>query len=160
MTRDNAKKHLLSWSLIARPSTVVDRYLEMTDSHGGFDGFNSANQIREDFLDWLTSPEGRELRAGVSTVRDGASGLAIDCLDSDRLRIWAEKLDTHGPDISHWADKQFVITCLRDLADRIDTTVKDVGALRAGTGMSSTSGTEAQEHDCGPAMRKYLGTDK
>jgi hypothetical protein len=51
-------------------------------------------------------------------------GLAITMLDSDRLRQWAEKLDTHGSDISHWADRRFVSEQLRAVAGRIEATVR------------------------------------
>jgi len=57
-------------------------------------------------------------------------GLAITMLDSDRLRQWAEKLDTHGSDISHWADRRFVSEQLRAVAGRIEATVAEVGTLR------------------------------
>lgn len=57
-------------------------------------------------------------------------GLALTMLDSDRLRQWAEKLDTYGSDISHWADRRFVSEQLRAVAGRIEDTVREVGTLR------------------------------
>ena len=57
-------------------------------------------------------------------------GLALTMLDSDRLRDWAEKFDTYGVDISHWADRRFVSEQLRAVAGRIEDTVREVGTLR------------------------------
>jgi hypothetical protein len=62
-------------------------------------------------------------------------GLALTMLDSDRLRQWAEKLDTYGSDISHWADRRFVIEQLRAVAGRIEATVREVGTLRGLAGI-------------------------
>jgi hypothetical protein len=57
-------------------------------------------------------------------------GLALTMLDSDRLRTWAEKLETHGSDISQWASRAFVVEQLRAVAGRIEATVHEVGTLR------------------------------
>jgi hypothetical protein len=62
-------------------------------------------------------------------------GLALTMLDSDRLRQWAEKLDTYGSDISHWADRRFVIEQLQAVAGRIEDTVREVGRLRESAGI-------------------------
>jgi len=60
-------------------------------------------------------------------------GLAITMLDSDRLRQWADKIDTHGDDIS--ADRRFVSEQLRAVAGRIEATVREVGTLREMAGI-------------------------
>lgn len=64
-------------------------------------------------------------------------GLALTMMDSDRLREWAEKLDTHGSDISHWADRRFVSEQLRAVAGRIEATVREVGTLRELAGIEA-----------------------
>lgn len=66
-------------------------------------------------------------------------GLAITCLDSDRLRQWAEKLDIHGPDVSNFADRRFVCEQLRAIAGRIEATVAEVGTLREMAGIHPAS---------------------
>lgn len=58
-------------------------------------------------------------------------GLSVDMLDVDRLRSWANLFEIHGNDISHWAQRDFVVRWLRELADRLDAAVRDIGALRA-----------------------------
>lgn len=50
--------------------------------------------------------------------------------DANRLRQWAEKLETYGPNISEWGDRRFVIEQLRAVAGRIEATVAEVGTLR------------------------------
>jgi hypothetical protein len=70
-------------------------------------------------------------------------GIALTMLDSDRLRQWAEKLDVHGSDISHWADRRFVSEQLRAVAGRIEATVSEVGLLRKLAGINPS--TEPQE---------------
>lgn len=62
-------------------------------------------------------------------------GLALTRLDSDRLREWAERLDTYGPDISHWASRRFVSEQLRAVAGRIEATISEVGTLREMAGI-------------------------
>lgn len=57
-------------------------------------------------------------------------GLAITSLDSDRLRDWAEKLDTYGPDVTHWTSRRYLCEALRAVAGRIEATVAEVGTLR------------------------------
>lgn len=69
----------------------------------------------------------------------GDLGLALTMLDSDRLRQWAEKLDTYGPDISHWADRRFVSEQLRAVAGRIEATVHEVGTLREMAGIDPSA---------------------
>lgn len=76
-------------------------------------------------------------------------GLAITMLDSDRLRQWADKLDTHGSDISHWGDRRFVSEQLRAVAGRIEATVREVGTLRELAGIHPTDGTDAMSGDEG-----------
>jgi hypothetical protein len=63
--------------------------------------------------------------------REDEIGLSVDMLDVDRLRKWAENVETYGPDLTLWAYPQFVSEWLRGLADRLDTTVRDIGVLRA-----------------------------
>lgn len=66
-------------------------------------------------------------------------GLALTMLDSDRLRQWAEKIDTHGRDISNGSDPRFVSEQLRAIAGRIEATVREVGTLRDMAGVSEES---------------------
>jgi hypothetical protein len=81
-------------------------------------------------------------------------GLAIDMLDADKLRHYAEKIEIHGSDISHWADRRFVIERLRDIAGRIETTVREVGTLRELAGQNAVDALPratdaAVTFDCG-----------
>lgn len=71
-------------------------------------------------------------------------GLSIDMLDADRLRIWAEKIETHGADISHWSSPVFVVKELRRMADGICAAVKDIGTLRA-TGEGARDDQDSRE---------------
>ena len=68
-------------------------------------------------------------------------GLALTMLDSDRLRQWAEKLETHGADVSHWADRGFLIEQLKAIAGRIEATVREVGTLRTLANISPDEGS-------------------
>lgn len=61
----------------------------------------------------------------------GDLGLSIDMLDVDRLRSWANLIDIHGNDISHWSQRQFVIDWLKEFAGRLETAVREIGELRA-----------------------------
>lgn len=63
-------------------------------------------------------------------------GVNVDMLDVDRLREWARLIDTFGPDITHWGQPQFVATKMRDIADRLETEVREVGQLRALVGQA------------------------
>jgi hypothetical protein len=69
-------------------------------------------------------------------------GLVIDMLDADRLRDWAEKLDIYGNDISHWSDRSFVVKKLRDIAGRLEDTVREVGTLRELAGIQTDGASE------------------
>lgn len=60
-----------------------------------------------------------------------ALGLCIDMLDADRLRQWADNIDTHGADLTHWSDPKFVAAECRRIAGSVEQAVRDVGALRA-----------------------------
>lgn len=66
-----------------------------------------------------------------SPLEEDALGLSVDMLDVDRLKKWADNIETHGPDLTHWASPAFVAGWLRGLADRLDTTVREIGILRA-----------------------------
>jgi hypothetical protein len=70
------------------------------------------------------------LGVGEAAARD-TLGLSFDMLDVDRLRQWASNVDTYGPDLTHWAAPRFVSEWLQDLADRLETAVRDIGVLRA-----------------------------
>lgn len=65
-----------------------------------------------------------------ATPLENSLGLSVDMLDVDRLRSWATLLEIHGNDISHWSERSFVIAWLREFADRLDTTIREVGILR------------------------------
>lgn len=52
-------------------------------------------------------------------------------IDVDRLRQWAENIETYGADLTQWADPRFLVVTLRGLADNMDTVVRDVGRFRA-----------------------------
>jgi len=77
-------------------------------------------------------------------------GLAITMLDSDRLRQWADKIDTHGDDISHWADRRFVSEQLRAVAGRIEATVREVGTLREMAGIHPAEPTPPADRPTAP----------
>jgi hypothetical protein len=74
------------------------------------------------------------LRGGGSSptgeTRDDSTGLSIDMLDVDRLRSWADLIDIHGADITHWGQVAFVVAKLREIADGVEQAVRDIGALR------------------------------
>ncbi len=74
----------------------------------------------------LANPR-REMTLTVGTLEGTKDAL----LDVDRLRQWADKIETHGPDLMHWASPSFIVVRLREIADRIDQTVREVGQLRA-----------------------------
>lgn len=57
-------------------------------------------------------------------------GLSLDMLDVDRLRTWAEKIETHGPMLTHWASPSFLVDRMRDIATRLETAIHEIGALR------------------------------
>jgi hypothetical protein len=59
-------------------------------------------------------------------------GLSVDMLDVDRLRVWATNVETYGSELSQWGSPGFVVAWLRGLAARLETTVRDIGQLRAG----------------------------
>jgi hypothetical protein len=63
-------------------------------------------------------------------TRDDSTGLSIDMLDVDRLRSWADLIDIHGADITHWGQVAFVVAKLREIADGVEQAVRDIGALR------------------------------
>lgn len=58
-------------------------------------------------------------------------GLSIDMMDADRLRDWARLLLEHGPNISYWGDRMFVVSKLQTIATGIEKAVRDIGTLRA-----------------------------
>lgn len=66
-------------------------------------------------------------------------GLSIDMLDADRLRAWADKVEAHGADISHWASCAFVVAELRRIADGVSRAVDDIGSLRKQAALSPAS---------------------
>lgn len=57
-------------------------------------------------------------------------GLNIDMTDADRLRDWARNIDDGGILLTAWASPSFLVIRLRELADRIETEVREVGELR------------------------------
>lgn len=59
-----------------------------------------------------------------------ALGLSVDMLDVDRLRVWATNVETYGSELSQWGSPGFVVAWIRGLADRLETTVRDIGVLR------------------------------
>jgi hypothetical protein len=58
-------------------------------------------------------------------------GLSIDMLDVDRLRKWADNIDTYGADLTQWSYPQFISEWLRNHADDVEAAVRDIGTLRA-----------------------------
>jgi hypothetical protein len=45
--------------------------------------------------------------------------------------LWADRLDEYGPNITEWGSVAFVVEKLRQIANGIETAVRDVGILRA-----------------------------
>jgi hypothetical protein len=77
-------------------------------------------------------------------------GLSLDMLDVDRLRKWAENIETYGPDLREWGAGLFIVGKLRDIAEDIETAIKDVGTLRAA--LALREGTLTHDHEENPAQ--------
>lgn len=67
-------------------------------------------------------------------------GLNVDMTDVARLNEWARCIETFGNDLTHWSSPAFVVKWLRDLAERLDKEVRDVGALRRLVAIGESSG--------------------
>lgn len=64
-------------------------------------------------------------------MRNDDIGLSIDMIDADRLRLWADKIRTYGPNITEWGQSRFVADELERIADCVAQAVCDIGILRA-----------------------------
>ncbi len=89
------------------------------------------------------------LKAGVAAWQhpQGPSslGLSVDMLDVDRLRDWARNIDTHGPNLMQWGSPSFLVDRLSDMANRLETTVREIGILRKAAPGSDRVGPSIEE---------------
>lgn len=72
-------------------------------------------------------------------------GLSIDMLYVNRLRRWADLIDTHGADITHWGKVALVVAKLREMADAVEQAVRDIGTLRERLRGEAASAPASQE---------------
>lgn len=87
-------------------------------------------------------------------------GLNVDMLDVDRLRNWAQCIQTFGADIGHWGSPKFVAETLIDIANRLDREIRDVGQLRALTLSLSSPPAVTDEGTTPPRSSRVAGVDE
>lgn len=112
------------------------RQKELIDDEGWLTGTGMLQDLTAD-LERVVKAAKVEALAHASTAHDDQKkndlGLSIDMLDVDRLRKWADNFETYGPDVTHWGGRAWIIEKLREMAGRLESTIRDIGKLRAET---------------------------
>jgi hypothetical protein len=69
---------------------------------------------------------------------------------AERLKKWAENIETFSTDLSHWGDRKFVIAEMRRIADDFDALKEELNSAR---GILEDVG---HGFNCAHAARAYL----
>jgi hypothetical protein len=96
-----------------------------------------------DALPWILGGDQQPASPAALPVSEeplDAVGLSLDMIDADRLRLWANRLEEYGPNITEWGSVEFVVQNMRQIANGIETAVRDIGTLRQRTGGVSPCG--------------------
>lgn len=88
-----------------------------------------------------------EASAAAQETKQDDLGLSIDMLDADRLRDWAHNIETFGPDITQWGQRDFMAQKLRELSESVAQAVRDIGVFR--------SSLENRSVECGSCGRQF-----
>ena len=93
--------------------------------------------------------------AAPSIASHDGLGLNIDMLDVDRLQDWARLIaDDGGHNITRWGSTTFVVSKLKDIANRMAQEIKDVGVLRRQVGSVPDSSSAKQAVERAGAQRE------
>lgn len=102
------------------PRLTPDRLAWMEQWNNGLGGASMAPEVQE--LIEAFKVERAEVQRLESAV------FAFDMLDVDRLNQWAQRIEDYGANITEWGSPAFVAEKLRDIARRLERSVRSVPA--------------------------------